>query len=64
MPRSRRSSQQTPALKIESAEAKVAKTRAAHKKAVDELKKLYNIHSQGTTAGAAFKGNDVQQTVF
>ena len=46
MPRSRRSSQQTPALKIELAEAKVAKTRAAHKKAVDELKKLYDIRKE------------------
>lgn len=38
MPHSRRNSQQTLALKIELAEAKVAKTRAAHEKAVDELK--------------------------
>ena len=50
-------------LKMELAEAKVAKTRAAHEKAVGELKKTLR-HSQGTTAGAAFKGNDVRQTVF
>lgn len=55
MPRSR-SSQQTLALKIELAEAKVAKTRAAHEKVLR--------HSQGTTAGAASKGNGDQQTVF
>lgn len=46
MPRSRRNSQQTLALKIELAEAKVAKTRAAHEKAVDELKKLYDIRKE------------------
>ena len=55
MPSSRRSSQQTLALKIELAEAKVAKTRAAHEKALR--------HSQ-ETAGAASKGNGDQQTVF
>ena len=46
MPHSRRNSQQTLALKIELAEAKVAKTRAAHEKAVDELKKLYDIRKE------------------
>lgn len=46
MPRSRKSSQQILALKIELAEAKVAKTRAAHEKAVDELKKLYDIRKE------------------
>ena len=46
MPRSRRSSQQTLALKIELAEAKVAKTRATHEKAVDELKKFYDIRKE------------------
>ena len=30
-------------LKIELAEKKAAKTRAAHEKAIDELKKLYDI---------------------
>lgn len=39
----RRSSEQTLEYKIEQAEAKVAKTREAHEKAVDELKKLYEI---------------------
>ena len=39
----RRSSEQTLEYKIEQAEAKVAKTREAHEKAVDELKKLYDI---------------------
>ncbi len=34
---------QTLEFKIEQAEAKVAKTREAHEKAVDELKKLYDI---------------------
>lgn len=46
MPHSRRDSQQTLALKIELAEVKVAKTRAAHEKAVDELKKLYDIRKE------------------
>ena len=46
MPHSRRNSQQTLALKIELAEAKVAKTRAAHEKAVDELKKLYDVRKE------------------
>ena len=36
--RMRRSSEQTLEYKIEQAEAKVAKTREAHEKAVDELK--------------------------
>ena len=43
MARMRRSSEQTLEYKIEQAEAKVAKTREAHEKAVDELKKLYGI---------------------
>lgn len=43
MARMRRSSEQTLEYKIEQAEAKVAKTREAHEKAVDELKKLYDI---------------------
>ena len=43
MARMRRSSEETLELKIELAEEKVAKTRAAHEKAVDELKKLYDI---------------------
>ena len=43
MARMRRNSEQTLEFKIEQAEAKVAKTRAAHEKAVDELKKLYDI---------------------
>ncbi len=38
MARMRRSSEQTLEYKIEQAEAKVAKTREAHEKAVDELK--------------------------
>lgn len=43
MARKRRSSEQTLEYKIEQAEAKFAKTREAHEKAVDELKKLYDI---------------------
>ena len=43
MARMRRSSEQTLEYRIEQAEAKVAKTREAHEKAVDELKKLYDI---------------------
>ena len=43
MARIRRSSEQTLEYKIEQTEAKVAKTREAHEKAVDELKKLYDI---------------------
>ena len=43
MARMRRSSEEALELKIEQAEEKVAKTRAAHEKAVDELKKLYDI---------------------
>ena len=46
-------------LKMELAEAKVAKTR----KGCWRIEKTLR-HSQGTTAGAAFKGNDVRQTVF
>ena len=43
MARMRRSSEQTLEYKIEQAEDKAAKTREAHEKAVDELKKLYDI---------------------
>ena len=43
MARMRRSSERTLEYKIEQAEAKVAKTKEAHEKAVDELKKLYDI---------------------
>ena len=43
MARIRRNSEQTLEFKIEQAEAKVARTREAHEKAVDELKKLYDI---------------------
>ena len=43
MARMRRSSEQTLEYKIEQAEAKAAKTREAHEKAVYELKKLYDI---------------------
>ena len=43
MARMRRSSEQTLEYKIEPAETKVAKTRETHEKAVDELKKLYDI---------------------
>ena len=42
MARVRRTTAQALELKIEQAEEKVAKTRAAHDKAVDELKKLYD----------------------
>ncbi len=43
MARIRRNSEQTLEFKIEQAGAKVARTREAHEKAVDELKKLYDI---------------------
>ncbi|MFQ7768052.1 MAG: hypothetical protein ACLRIL_07120 [Fusicatenibacter saccharivorans] len=43
MARVRRNSEQTLEFKIEQAEAKVARTREAHEKAVDELKKLYDV---------------------
>lgn len=46
MARMRRTAEQTLELKIELAEAKVAKTRAAHEKAIDELKKLYDIQKE------------------
>ena len=46
MARIRRNSEQALELKIEQAEEKVAKTRAAHEKAVDELKKLYDIRKE------------------
>ena len=50
-------------LKMELAEAKVAKTRAAHEKAVGKLKKLYDIRKEQRQE-QLFKGNDVRQTVF
>ncbi len=43
MSRTRRTAVQALELKIEQAEGKVSKTRAAHEKAVDELKMLYDI---------------------
>lgn len=43
MARTRRNPEETLELKIELAEKKVARTREAHEKAVDELKKLYVI---------------------
>lgn len=43
MVKMRRSSEQALDLKIEEAEARVARTREAHEKAVDELKRLYDI---------------------
>ncbi len=43
MSRTRRTAVQALELKIEQAEEKVSKTRAAHEKAVNELKKLYDI---------------------
>lgn len=43
MARTRRTSEQALNLKIEQAQERVAKTRAAHEKAVDELKKLMEI---------------------
>lgn len=43
MARMRRTSEQALDLKIEQAQERVAKTRAAHEKAVDELKKLMDI---------------------
>lgn len=43
MARMRRTSEQALNLKIEQAQERVAKTRAAHEKAVDELKKLMEI---------------------
>lgn len=46
MARLRRSSEQTLALKIELAQEKVARTREAHEKAVDELKKLQDIQKE------------------
>lgn len=53
MARMRRSSEQTLEYKIEQAEAKVAKTKEAHEKAVDELKKLYDIRMASTELGAS-----------
>ena len=43
MARMRRSSEQTLEYRIEQAEAKVAKTREAHEKPADQLKKHYDI---------------------
>lgn len=43
MARMRRTSEQALDLKIEQAQERVAKTRAAHEKAVDDLKKLMDI---------------------
>lgn len=43
MARMRRTSGQVLDLKIEQAQERVARTRAAHEKAVDELKKLMDI---------------------
>ena len=51
MARMRRSSEQTLEYKIEQAEAKVAKTREAHEKAVDELKKLYDMQYLHSKSG-------------
>ena len=42
----RRNVEQILELKIELAEEKVAKIRAAHEKAVDELKKLYDLRKE------------------
>lgn len=46
MARMRRNSEQTLALKIEQAQAKVARTREAHDKAVDEYKRLLDIQKE------------------
>lgn len=46
MARMRRNSEQSLEYKIEQAEAKAAKTRAAHEKAIDELKKLYDMQRE------------------
>ena len=43
MARIRRTAVQTLESKIEQAEERVSKTRAAHEKAIDDLKKLYDI---------------------
>ena len=51
MARMRRSSEQTLEYKIEQAEAKVAKTREAHEKAVDELKKMYDMQYLHSKSG-------------
>ena len=42
MARIRRTAVQTLEFKIEKAEERVSKTRAAHEKAIDDLKKLYD----------------------
>lgn len=43
MARIRRTAVQTLEFKIEKAEERASKTRAAHKKAIDDLKKLYDV---------------------
>lgn len=43
MARIRRTAVQTLEFKIEKAEEGVSKTRAAHEKAIDDLKKLYDV---------------------
>ena len=43
MARIRRTAVQTLEFKIEKAEERVSKTRAAHEKAIDDLKKLYDV---------------------
>lgn len=51
MARMRRGSEQTLEYKIGQAEAKVAKTREAHEKAVDELKKMYDMQYLHSKSG-------------
>lgn len=63
MARLRRSSEQTLALKIELAQEKVARTREAHEKAVDELKKTPG-HSEGTTERNTAESDGKQHTYF
>lgn len=46
MSRMRRNSEQTLALKIEQAQAKVTRTREAHDKAVDEYKRLLDMQKE------------------
>lgn len=43
MARIRRTAVQTLEFKIEKVEERVSKTRAAHEKAIDDLKKLYDV---------------------
>ena len=54
MARMRRNSEQTLALKIEQAQAKVARTREAHDKAVDEYKRLLDIRTRSFDEILAF----------